>query len=89
MAFQKMNKTAFPPRQWALVGYPGSGKSTFAAQMRGPLLVVDADHRFADSTGGSDHRDVIFLAHVLLRALRRSNRESHTHSGGGLALRHL
>jgi dephospho-CoA kinase len=31
---------------WALVGYPGSGKSTFAAQMRGPLLVIDADHRF-------------------------------------------
>jgi hypothetical protein len=48
MAFQKMNKTAFPPRQWALVGYPGSGKSTFAAQMRGPLLVVDADHRFSE-----------------------------------------
>jgi hypothetical protein len=48
MAFQKMNKAAFPPRQWALVGYPGSGKSTFAAQMRGPLLVVDADHRFSE-----------------------------------------
>ncbi len=48
MAFKKMNKTAFPPRQWAIVGYPGSGKSTFAAQMNGPLLVVDADHRFAE-----------------------------------------
>jgi hypothetical protein len=48
MAFQKMNKSAFPARQWALVGYPGSGKSTFAAQMRGPLLVVDADHRFSE-----------------------------------------
>lgn len=48
MAFQKFDKTAFPPRQWALVGHPGSGKSTFAAQMRGPLLVVDADHRFAE-----------------------------------------
>jgi hypothetical protein len=48
MAFPKMNKRAFPPRQWALVGYPGSGKSTFAAQMRGPLLVVDADHRFSE-----------------------------------------
>jgi hypothetical protein len=51
MAFQKMNKNAFPPRQWALMGYPGSGKSTFAAQMRGPLLVVDADHRFAEVAG--------------------------------------
>ncbi len=51
MAFQKMNKSAFPPRQWALVGYPGGGKSTFAAQMRGPLLVVDADHRFSEVAG--------------------------------------
>ncbi len=48
MAFKKMDKTVFPPRQWALVGYPGSGKSTFASQMIGPMLVVDADHRFAE-----------------------------------------
>ncbi|MFN8494357.1 MAG: AAA family ATPase [Caldilineaceae bacterium] len=48
MAFKKMDKTVFPPRQWALVGYPGSGKSTFAAQMVSPMLVVDADHRFAE-----------------------------------------
>jgi len=48
MAFKKMDKIQYPPRQWALVGYPGSGKSTFAAQMIGPLLVVDADHRFAE-----------------------------------------
>lgn len=48
--FRKMDKSAviLPPRQWALVGYPGSGKSTFAAQMAGPLLVVDADHRFRE-----------------------------------------
>lgn len=48
MAFKKMDKVLYPPRQWALVGYPGSGKSTFASQMAGPLLVVDADHRFAE-----------------------------------------
>lgn len=48
MAFKKMDKIQYPPRQWALVGYPGSGKSTFASQMAGPLLVVDADHRFAE-----------------------------------------
>ena len=35
MAF-KMIKPKYPPRHWSLVGYPGSGKSTFAAQMRGP-----------------------------------------------------
>lgn len=37
-----------PPRRWAIRGYPGSGKSTFAAQMRTPMLVVDADHRFVE-----------------------------------------
>ncbi len=46
MGFKKMQKSQYPPRLWALVGYPGSGKSTFAAQMQGPVLVVDADHRF-------------------------------------------
>jgi energy-coupling factor transporter ATP-binding protein EcfA2 len=51
MAFKKMDRNAFPPRQWALVGHPGSGKSTFAAQLRGPLLVVDADHRFTEVAG--------------------------------------
>lgn len=48
MAFRAMSKAQYPPRQWALVGHPGAGKSTFAAQMAGPLLVVDADHRFAE-----------------------------------------
>lgn len=48
MAFSKMSKTAFPPRQWALVGGPGFGKSTLATQMLGPLLVVDSDHRFTE-----------------------------------------
>ncbi len=48
MPFNRMNINALPPRQWALVGYPGAGKSTFAAQMRTPMLVVDADHRFSE-----------------------------------------
>jgi hypothetical protein len=48
MAFKKMQKPQYPPRHWSLVGYPGSGKSTFAAQMRGPKLVIDADHRFTE-----------------------------------------
>jgi len=46
--FKKMARPRFPPRHWSLVGYPGSGKSTFAAQMRGPKLVIDADHRFSE-----------------------------------------
>lgn len=48
MAFKKMARHPYPPRLWALVGYPGSGKSTFAAQMRTPLLTVDADGRFQE-----------------------------------------
>ena len=51
MPFKKLDAQTRPPRQWALVGYPGSGKSTFAAQMRGPLLVIDSDHRFAEVAG--------------------------------------
>ena len=46
MAFKKMAVSKYPARLWSLVGYPGSGKSTFAAQMRSSMLVVDADHRF-------------------------------------------
>lgn len=49
--FKRMIVNKYPPRQWALVGYPESGKSTFAAQMQGPLLVVDADHRFGEVAG--------------------------------------
>jgi energy-coupling factor transporter ATP-binding protein EcfA2 len=48
MAFKKMSKPKYPPRHWSIVGYAGSGKSTFAAQMRGPKLVVDSDHRFTE-----------------------------------------
>lgn len=48
MAFKKLDKMQFPPRQWALYGPPGAGKSSFAAQMVGPLLVVDSDHRFTE-----------------------------------------
>lgn len=48
MAFQKMVKPKYPPRLWSLVGYPGSGKSTFAVQMAAPVLSIDADHRFGE-----------------------------------------
>jgi hypothetical protein len=46
MAFQKLTAQQYPRRLWGLYGFPGSGKSTFAAQLRAPLLVIDADHRF-------------------------------------------
>lgn len=48
MAFKIMTKSEYPLRLWSLIGYPGSGKSTFAAHMRGPILPVDADHRFGE-----------------------------------------
>lgn len=48
MAFKKMAAPQFPPRQWALYGSAGAGKSHFASQMKGPALVIDSDARFAE-----------------------------------------
>lgn len=48
MTFKKLQATQYPPRLWGLVGYPGSGKSTFATAMRAPILAIDADHRFTE-----------------------------------------
>lgn len=39
-------KPRYPRRLWSLVGFPGDGKSTFAARMTAPMLVIDSDHRF-------------------------------------------
>ena len=46
MAFKKLTQTTYPRRQWAIVGDPGTGKLTLAAQMIGPILTIDADHRW-------------------------------------------
>lgn len=48
MAFKKMAQPQFPPRQWAIYGAAGSGKSHFASQMKAPALVIDADARFTE-----------------------------------------
>lgn len=74
--FKKMDTTAFPPRQWALVGPPGCGKSTFSAQMRSPILPIDSDHRFSEvahlanevyrlSDNPQDNMDVEVIAQLL------------------------
>jgi hypothetical protein len=77
MPFKKLDAQTRPPRQWAIVGYPGSGKSTFAAQMAGPILVIDSDHRFAEvaslaagpvyelSENPADHVDARRIAELL------------------------
>ena len=77
MPFAQMERPKYPPRQWALVGYPGAGKSTFAAAMRAPLLVIDADHRFSEvvtlaggpvysvSDNPADHADPRRIAQLL------------------------
>ena len=46
MALRTKKQPKYPRRLWSLVGYPGEGKSTFAARMAAPILVVDSDHRF-------------------------------------------
>lgn len=48
MSFRKFQNQKYPRRLWALVGYPGGGKSTFSVQMTAPLLPIDADGRFAE-----------------------------------------
>lgn len=48
MAFKEMKAPQYPPRQWAIYGPAGSGKSHFASQMKAPSLVIDADARFAE-----------------------------------------
>lgn len=65
MSFKKMTHTQYPPRRWAMMGYPGSGKSSFATQMRGPILVVDADHRFTEVLPLAGKRDVYELSDVV------------------------
>lgn len=48
MAFKKLDQAAYPVRLWGLYGFPGDGKSTLAARLRGPILAIDADHRFTE-----------------------------------------
>lgn len=48
MSFKPMQAPQYPPRQWAIYGDPGSGKSHFASQMKAPALVIDSDARFTE-----------------------------------------
>ena len=46
MPLRTKKRPTYPRRLWSLVGFPGEGKSTFAARMAAPILVIDSDHRF-------------------------------------------
>jgi len=48
---KKLEKKQYPPRRWSLVGFPNTGKSTLAAQLRAPQVVIDADGRYAEVVG--------------------------------------
>ncbi len=48
MPFPKFVAQKYPPRLWALIGYPDAGKSTFSTQMRRPMLVIDSDQRYSE-----------------------------------------
>lgn len=61
MGFKKYVATPYPKRQWSLVSHPGDGKSTLAARMQTPNVVVDADHRF-DEVAGLANGDVFPLS---------------------------
>lgn len=52
--FKQMQKPQYPPRQWAIYGDPGSGKSHFASQMKTPSLVIDSDARFTEQLSNAD-----------------------------------
>lgn len=76
MPFQKFDVAEFPPRHWGLMSYPGDGKSTFSTAMRGPILPIDADHRYGEvaklspevlklSNIPSDHNDTDRIAALL------------------------
>jgi type II secretory pathway component PulJ len=50
MGFKKVDTQKLPPRRWALVGPPDSGKTTFLNALRQPTLIIDADGRRHEQT---------------------------------------
>jgi len=69
MPFKKLSETQIrPARRWALVGFPGDGKSSFATQMQTPILPIDVDGRF---------REVEHLANGVVFALTEKPEENN------------
>lgn len=61
MPFPVMRPKKYALRLWCVYGFPNVGKSTFLAQLRQPLLVVDADQRFDEVLKATPQ----LLAHAL------------------------
>lgn len=61
MAFKKIDVHKLPARQWLLIGFPDSGKSSFATQMKGPILCIDADQR-AEEVASLTDSDIYHLS---------------------------
>lgn len=63
MAIKKLTADTKPPRRWAIIAFPCTGKSTFATRMRGPLVVADIDGRFSEvhTLAGEGNVGVIHL----------------------------
>lgn len=77
MAICRMSAVS-TPRHWGLFGPACAGKSTFLTALRGPLLMIDADHRAQEllvhceemlsiSERGSDHCDPLAIARIVTR----------------------
>ena len=78
MSFANLRQLNIRPRRaWALIGEAGSGKSTFTTQLRGPLLIIDADARYQEvrhhhsgdvyslSDQPADYHDPLRIAEIL------------------------
>ena len=62
MAFIKLSSPTRAIRLWSLVGFPGDGKSSFSAQLEGPILPVNADHRYSEVTHLAGEGNVLGLS---------------------------
>lgn len=78
------------PRHWVVRGAPNTGKSTFLTALRGPVVVIDADHRARElagrgpadiwpfSTKPHENTDPYLIAQILMRDAEEYAREVRT-----------
>lgn len=88
MPFTLVDKNVLPPRRWGLEAFADAGKTTFLMQMRGGILVVDADHRveelaymseaniYSISDRAEDHVTPSKIAQILDKQMPSANQVS-------------